>query len=50
MGEEGEEEVLEKPFCSEEWEERDSWLPIGVLLGLLLKVSLSLSARQRAGG
>ena len=38
-GEEGG-EVLEKPFCSEEWEERDSWLPRGVLLGLLLQPGL----------
>lgn len=31
--------VLDELFCSEECEERDSMLPIGVLLGLLLKVS-----------
>lgn len=34
-----EETVLVEVFCSEEWDERDSMLPIGVLLGLLLKVS-----------
>lgn len=34
-----EEAALEEVFCSEEWEDRDSMLPIGVLLGLLLKVS-----------
>ena len=34
-----EEAVLEEVFCSEEWEDRDSMLPMGVLLGLLLKVS-----------
>lgn len=33
------EAVLEELFCSEEWEDRDSMLPMGVLLGLLLKVS-----------
>lgn len=33
------EPVLEQLFCSEEWDERDSMLPIGVLLGLLLNVS-----------
>lgn len=34
-------EVLDSPFFSEEWEERDSRLPIGVVLGLLLNVSPS---------
>lgn len=34
-----EEAVLEELFCSEECEDRDSMLPMGVLLGLLLKVS-----------
>ncbi len=34
-----EEAVLEELFCSEEWEDKDSMLPMGVLLGLLLKVS-----------
>lgn len=34
-----EEAVLEEVFCSEEWEDKDSMLPMGVLLGLLLKVS-----------
>ena len=34
-----EEAALEEVFCSEEWDDRDSMLPIGVLLGLLLKVS-----------
>lgn len=33
------EPVLEQLFCSEECDERDSILPIGVLLGLLLNVS-----------
>lgn len=33
------EAVLEQLFCSEEWEDKDSMLPMGVLLGLLLKVS-----------
>ncbi|TNN68696.1 hypothetical protein EYF80_021105 [Liparis tanakae] len=28
---------LEEPFCSEECEDKDSMLPVGVLLGLLLK-------------
>lgn len=32
-------ELRDKPFFSEEWEDRDSWLPIGVVLGLLLNVS-----------
>ncbi len=31
--------ILEQLFCSEEWDERDSKLPMGVLLGLLLNVS-----------
>lgn len=31
--------VLVELFCSEEWEDKDSMLPMGVLLGLLLKVS-----------
>ena len=31
--------VLEKWFCSEECEDRDSMLPMGVLPGLLLRVS-----------
>lgn len=35
----GEEQVLEELFCSEEWEERESMLPIGVLPELLLNVS-----------
>lgn len=34
-----EQAVLEEVFCSEEWDDRDSMLPAGVLLGLLLKVS-----------
>ncbi len=34
-----EEAVLEELFRSEEWEDKDSMLPMGVLLGLLLKVS-----------
>lgn len=34
-----EEAILEEVFCSEEWEDRDSMLPMGVLPGLLLKVS-----------
>lgn len=34
-----EEAVLEEVFCSEEWEDRDSILPMGVLSGLLLKAS-----------
>lgn len=41
--------VLEELFCSEEWEERDSMLPKGVLPGLLLNVSLSASARHSVG-
>lgn len=45
----GEEQVLEELFCSEEWEERESMLPIGVLPGLLLNVSLSASARHSEG-
>lgn len=44
---------LEELFSSEEWEDRDSMLPMGVLPGLLLKASpmqgLSASARQRVG-
>lgn len=32
-------EVWENPFFSEECEDRDSWLPIGVVLELLLNVS-----------
>lgn len=32
-------EVWDNPFFSEECEDRDSWLPIGVVLGLLLNVS-----------
>lgn len=32
-------ELWDKAFFSEEWEDRDSWLPIGVVLGLLLNVS-----------
>lgn len=43
-------DVWDNPFFSEECEDRDSWLPIGVVLWLLLKVSLSLSARHRVGG
>ena len=34
-----EEAALEEVFCSEEWDDNDSMLPMGVLLGLLLKVS-----------
>lgn len=45
--------VLDELFCSEEWEERDSMLPKGVLPGLLLNVSpvqgLSASARHSVG-
>lgn len=32
-------EVWDNPFFSEECEDRDSWLPIGVVPGLLLNVS-----------
>lgn len=39
VGEDGGEERSVCPFFSEEWEDRDSRLPIGVVSGLLLKVS-----------
>lgn len=45
----GDEQVLEELFCSEEWEESESMLPIGVLPELLLNVSLSASARHSEG-
>lgn len=45
-----EEAVLEDVFCSEEWEDRDSMLPIGVLLGLLLKVSPMQGPEKRHTG
>lgn len=38
VGEDGG-EVGDNPFFSEECEDRDSWLPIGVVPGLLLNVS-----------
>lgn len=37
-GEDGD-DVWDNPFFSEEWEDRDSRLPMGVAPGLLLKVS-----------
>lgn len=39
VGEDGGEERSVWPFFSDEWEDRDSRLPIGVVSGLLLKVS-----------
>lgn len=42
-----EEAVLEELFCSEEWEDKDSMLPMGVLLGLLLKVSPMQGPEER---
>lgn len=45
-----EEAVLEEVFCSEEWDDRDSMLPIGVLLGLLLKVSPMQGPESRRTG
>ncbi len=44
----GEEQVLEELFCSEEWEERESMLPIGVLPELLLNVSPAGAVRTCA--
>lgn len=44
-----EEAVLEE-FCSEEWEDRDSMLPMGVLLGLLLKASPIQGPEKRQTG
>lgn len=42
----GEEQVLEELFCSEECEERESILPIGVLPELLLNVSPAGAGRR----
>lgn len=42
----GEEQVLEELFCSEECEERESMLPIGVLPELLLNVSPAGTVRH----
>lgn len=42
-----EEAVLEELFCSEEWEDKDSMLPMGVLPGLLLKVSPMQGPKKR---
>lgn len=39
VGEDGGDERIVCPFFSEEWEDRDSRLPIGVVSGLLLYVS-----------
>lgn len=44
----GEEQVLEELFCSEECEERESMLPIGVLPELLLNVSPAGTVRHAA--
>ncbi len=44
----GEEQALEELFCSEEWEERESMLPIGVLPELLLNVSPAGAVRTCA--
>lgn len=42
-------EVWDSPFFSEEWEDRDSWLPMGVVLGLLLNVSPGSRSRNGSG-
>lgn len=42
-----EEAVLEELFCSEEWEDKDSMLPMGVLPGLLLKLSPMQGPEER---
>lgn len=39
VGEDGGDERTVCPFFSEEWEDRDSRLPVGVVSGLLLYVS-----------
>lgn len=43
------EAALEQPFCSDEWEDRDSRLPMGVLLGLLLNVSPATEESGQGG-
>lgn len=45
VGEDGG-EVWDNPFFSEECEDRDSWLPIGVVPGLLLNVSPGETRKQ----
>lgn len=46
-GEEGG-EVWDNPFFSDECEDRDSWLPIGVVLELLLNVSPGNKKRNKS--
>lgn len=45
-----EEAALDEAYRSEEWEDRDSMLPMGVLLGLLLNVSPKQGPEQRQTG